>query len=145
MSIQDTDIAFAFFQRLKGSTNVTDLVGERIRPDTLKQKETLPAVRYELISSESWQHLGGASGEARSRIQIDSYADTRLMANELAAAVKNLFDGFRGVIASIEVFDCYMDNKYDRVDPPPHGGDTFRKRRTLDFIVTHTEPTPTLL
>ena len=144
MAITDHDIGFLLCQRLLASEAVTALVETRIRPDTIDPNEKLPAIRYELITSDSWHHLGGSSAEARTRIQFDCYGALRVDAARVADAVRNCLDGFTGSLGSIWVSDCVLDNRFDRTDPPADGAKQWRKRRTLDFVVVHTEPKPTL-
>lgn len=140
MAITDEDIGFLICQRLLASAPVIALVATRVRPDTIDPNETLPAIRYELVTSDPWGNLNGPAKEAKTRIQIDCYGSTRLQSSTVAAAVRSDLDGFTGTLGSLYIFDCVLDNKYDSVDPPPTGGKQWRKRRTLDFVVTHTEP-----
>lgn len=144
MAITEEDIGFLIFQRLLASVAVSTIVGDRVKPDTLDQKQTLPAIRYEMIASESFQTLQKSGHLMRTRIQVDCYGATRLQANTVAAAVKNNLDGFSGILGSLQVFSCVLDNRFDSVDPPQSGGATWRKRRTMDFVIVHTEPTPSL-
>lgn len=145
MAITDTDIAYRIEQRLAASSPIAALVATRIRPMVLNENEQMPAIRYEMLSSDSWATLGESGKECQSRIQIDCYGSTMIQAAQVAAAVKSNLDGLAGVtLGSVFVWDCVMDNRYDMVDPPPAGGKHWRKRRTMDFVVTHSEPTPTL-
>lgn len=145
MAITDTDITYRIEQRLADSAAITALVGTRIRPLVLKENESMPAIRYEMISSQSWPGLSASGKECQSRIQIDCYGSTTIQAAQVAAAVKNNLDGLAGVtLGSIRIHDCVMDNRYDMVDPPADGSKHWRKRRTMDFVITHTEPTPDL-
>lgn len=144
MAITDEDLTFLICQRLKDSASVSALVSGRVRPDTLNENETMPAIRYDLITKNSWKTLQGSGDKATSRVQIECYGTTRLEANAVAAAVKNNLDGFRGPLGDLNIFDCVMDNQYDSIDPPTSGSKHWRKRRVLDFLITHTEPTPTL-
>jgi hypothetical protein len=144
VAITDTDISFLIHQRLKANNAVAALVSSRIRPDTIDPNEVMPAIRYEVVRSGSWHNVNAEPSEATTQLQIDCYGATRLEANTVAAAVVNNLDGLTGDIGDVFINDCVLDNTYDRVDPPPAGGKNFRKRRTLDFIITHTTPTPTL-
>jgi hypothetical protein len=144
MAITDDDICFLLASHLGDSSSVSALVGDRIRPDVVTQNSSLPAIRYELIAEEPWNVLSGETSESQSRVQFDCYAMTRIQANQLAAAVKNRLHGFSGSLGNIVVVDCFVDNQYDTVDPPVAGGNKFRKRRVMDFVITHTVPTPTL-
>ncbi|MEO9590245.1 DUF3168 domain-containing protein [Rhodopirellula bahusiensis] len=144
MAITETDISFLIYQRLKDNDSIWAMVNPRIRPDTIDPNEVMPAIRYEVVRSRPWHSISTEPSETTTQLQIDCYGATRLEANTVAAAVVNNLDGFTGELGEIFVNDCVLDNTYDRVDPPPAGGKNFRKRRTLDFVITHTSPTPTL-
>lgn len=144
MAITDEDIGFLICQRLLDSATVTALVADRVRPDVLEPNETKPAIRYEVLNWIPFERASGDFVEGQSRIQLDCYGSTRLQANQLAAAVKSNLHGFSGSLGNIVIHDCVMDNRYDRTDPPADGSKHWRKRRTMDFIITHTEPAPTL-
>lgn len=152
MSSAGSDIAELVAQRLGKAQRLTTLVANRIRPEVLKPKEQIPAITYETINVDDFYHLGGAAGEAQTRIQIDSYGRTRREANQVAFIVNDVLSGLGGVWLGEEgpaddrvfVSEITRDNRYDRRDPPTSGSDDFRYRRVQDYLVTHTEPQPTL-
>ena len=67
---ETTDISELIQQRLADARSVADMVDGRLRPDSLEETETLPAIRYELLSSDPYHHLQAAAGYAESRLQI---------------------------------------------------------------------------
>lgn len=151
MSNETADIGERLRAVLLGGRQATGLVEQRIYPDALPQTSKLPAIRYMLVSSDEQHDLSGASGYAFSRVQFDCYATTRRGANAVAAAVVDLLDGLTGELSDpavpavvVRVDDCTLDNKYDRIDPPPAGSDQRRYRRVVDFVVSHTTPAPSL-
>ncbi len=144
MAITDDDLGFLLRQRLAAESAVTALVNDRIRPDTLATNEIMPAIRYEMISSSQWELLNTPPTDAQSRIQIDAYGATRLECNNLAEVIRKNLHGFSGTLGNIRIYDCFMDNRYDSVDNPEAGSSTWRKRRTMDFVISHSEPVPTL-
>ncbi|MEM8668727.1 MAG: DUF3168 domain-containing protein [Planctomycetota bacterium] len=144
MAITDEDIAWQIERRLATDSDVAGLVGNRIRPQVIEPNEAMPAIRYEELSHNYWPLLNQPMTDGQTRLQIDCYGQTSLQARQVAAAVKSSLHGFSGLLGSIRVFDCVMDTRYDRVDPPPPGGKSWRKRRTMDFLISHSEPAPTL-
>lgn len=144
MAITDTDIGFLIAKRLMASASVGAMVGDRIRPDTIDPNEVMPAIRYEAVQSGPWPRLNDPPKESLTRLQIDCYGTTRLEANAAADAAENNLSGFSGELGSVLVFDCTLDNKFDRTDPPASGSKHWRKRRTLDFVIAHTTPVPDL-
>lgn len=71
---------------LLGSTDVTDIVGDRIYPSALPSNPTLPAVTYTLISSPRDVTQTG-SGLTRPRYRWDCWAETYDTAVALAIVV----------------------------------------------------------
>lgn len=144
MAITETDLSFLIQQRLAEDSAIAAIVKDRIRPDHLDTNEKLPAIRYELLNSIHWPLLNTPPTEGQSRLQIDAYADLRIQANNLAEKIRSNLHGFSGDLGSIRVHDCFMTNRYDRRDPPPPGGKKWRNIRVMDFLISHTEPVPTL-
>lgn len=138
------DLSEELQARLHDSATVRNKTGGRIRPLVIEPEEKLPAIAYSTVDSESWTHLGGASGEAQTRVQFDCYGRTRREANEVADTVIDCLHTFTGTLTTITVVDCVLDNKYDRIDPPAKGSTAWRHRRVIDFLVTHSEATPSL-
>lgn len=80
-------------ERLLDISAVTALVGTRVRLLKLRQRETMPAVRVQMISEMTEYHLRGGSVKGRARIQVDVYAaeasggDANAAALAVAAAI----------------------------------------------------------
>lgn len=139
-----TDISFLIYKHLLTIAAVTDLVGQRIKPDIIDPNETLPAIRYEVVRYNPWHNLSTPPSSAQTQLQLDCYGKIRQQANDVAKAVKVNLDGYSGTLGTIRVFDCVLDNAYDRLDPPPPGSKEYRRRRTMDFLISHTEPVSAL-
>ena len=69
-------IVAAVITRLDAVTAVTALVSTRIYNGTFPQDGTFPAIRVQRIGEDEQMHLRGAVGTIRTRIQIDSVADS---------------------------------------------------------------------
>lgn len=83
----------AVLERILSLSAVTALVGQRVFMLKLRQGETMPAVRVQLVDEDEDQHLRGGAGIFKSRIQVDVYAaevtggDPYAAATEIAAAI----------------------------------------------------------
>lgn len=132
-----TDISIALAQKLLGTPGVTSQVGTRVRPLALDQTDIMPAIVYNLVTTDPWHGLSGGTYGARSRIQYYCYGDSLEDAVSVASAIMGAIDGFRGEVGSLFVSSSMLDNTYDMVDPPTKGSAAWRFRRVIDFTVCH--------
>ena len=121
--------------RLSNDADVSPLVGSRVYPMKLPQGWTLPAITYQRISGERAHCLGGPSGRARPRFQIDCWAEDYDGAKDLSDKVRKCLDGFKGDInTESNVGGISLDGDRDiyeeEIDIP---------RISMDFIIPHFE------
>lgn len=150
MTPRRKDIAMLLAARCVTAAQVTTVIGLRMRPDVLEPNEQLPAATYEVLNADNWHHLRGAQGEAQSRVEFNCYAATRESANKAAYAIRDVLDGFTGTLTHDDVdyatvADCIVDNCYCRREPDAPGSNRWRYRTLIDFVVTHSEPVPSLV
>lgn len=81
------------FTVLSGNEAVTDIVGTRIYPLRIPQRGSLPAVVYQIITTDPVNSLDGDSGLDLLRLQIKTWADKYEDAQALAVAVRNALNG----------------------------------------------------
>lgn len=104
-------------------------------PMRLPQGITLPATMYRRISGQRIRSVEGPSGLSRPRIEINAYSQSYTEAKELAAEIRQLLDGFRGMMgAGSMVENIIIDNDQDALDD-----DTGFFRIIIDAIVWHQE------
>lgn len=137
------DIGTAIQDYLAADATVSGLVGTRIRPDVLKQGETMPAVTYRVISTRHEHNINGAkTGIARSRIQIDCYAETRLGANALAEAIRKsgILDRGHKTTHGVYIYSVQIDaGQSHGIEQPDDGSDEFRRITSQDYAFTYGE------
>lgn len=68
------------------------LVGSRIYPLRLPERPTLPAIRYQRISTDPADSHSGSSGLEHVRVQLGVHAATYASAEAVAAAIKTALD-----------------------------------------------------
>ena len=117
------DIRTSLRGYLLADTGVAALVGTRIYPRVLPQGVRDPAIVYNRVSMLGDHHMLGASGLVEVRMQIDAWADTADDAYDLAVAVKERIDGYRGEMQSVAsppdvvfVQGCFFANARDDYD-----------------------------
>lgn len=143
MSLTATD---ALRAHLLGSQAIADLVGDRIRPHFQPQTAQKPYVVYSVISADPQHHLLGASGLSFVRVQLDLYGDDFGQLEDLANAIRNRADGYKGTITvgdeslavqCIELVDIATsaETANDGTDSGPH-------RIRMDFRISAPESIP---
>ncbi len=98
--------------RIEDDAGVGAEAGDRIHALQMPQNPTLPAIVYRRISGIRFPHLGGVSGWAQGRFQIDCWAESYGAAKDTADAVRASLDGFTGTLTTIKA-TIRIDNEFD--------------------------------
>jgi hypothetical protein len=126
----------AVYALLSEAAAVTALAGSKIFPVLAPQDTDAPFIVYHRIDAARVYSIAGPSGLAFARVQVDAYALTYAAAKNLAAAVRQTLNGFRGTAGDVRVggisLQTDQDILEDGTDPPLH-------RVSMDFMVTHDE------
>lgn len=132
---------------LKTKAAITTLIGSgtsaRIYTQAPKQNATLPYIVYTVFLGSSEEHLGGITGMANNRIQLDCYGATEEAAYALAEAVRLApLQMFRGTMGSTYVH-CVTSSEGSRAgyDRPEKGTDSRRYWHSRDYSITYAEAT----
>ena len=137
MVLMETGI-FAYLQTI---SDITDVVGKRIYPDTIKRGAPLPVIVYSRLSGGRVQVMGGISGLAHPVFQITSWATTYLAVKNLAELVRVNFDAVSGAIGGVTVRACIMEDDGDITEESPD----IKARRMYgvrqDYEIWHDEAT----
>lgn len=92
----------------------------RIYPIRLAQGVKLASIVYTRVSGQGDYNMEGPTGYAHPRYQIDAWAPTADAAVQLANAIKDAFDGFKGVIGSapnaIDVQGVFCTDQREQYD-----------------------------
>lgn len=135
------DVIEAVRTYLLSQSSVTDVIGQRMYLDRLKQNATLPAATI-AIASEIHDHtVSNRSGIVWSRLQIECFSLSRITSNTLATAIyKSGIAGVKGLtngvnIRGVDVEDgrrCYTIDDND-------GGDDHQYVTQFDLRVCYLE------
>ncbi len=85
---------------LEANAGVSALVGARIYPMVLPQRVTLPAIRYQVISTIPQPTHNGPSGLRQYRLQLSVHAATYSSAQAVAEALYTALDGKKAIFGS---------------------------------------------
>ena len=127
---------------MQTQTDITDVVGAKIFSNRTKQGIAPPFMVLTQIEGEHVTHHGGPAGLARSRLQVDCYAETEAVVEALADAVRQLMDTFTGSMGTLDVRDCNLTGERDLYEEPTDASDVGKFRISMDFSIWHTETTP---
>lgn len=127
----------AIFSRLSGFAGISALVGARVYPTLMPQKPTLPALVYTEISNVPDYVMGGQSGIAGARYQIDSYATSLSAVKALAEQVRLALSGFRGTLV-----DVIIDHVEKQNSTTLYEEETALHRVTADYLFFYRETLP---
>lgn len=119
---------------LTGDSAIAALVALRIFPVIAPQGTLRPYMTYQRITAKRVRSLGGPSGLANPRFQIDCWAEDYDGALDLGEKVRAAMDGFTGVMGTVTVGAVLLDS--DRDD---HEIETELFRRSMDFFLWHDE------
>lgn len=117
----------ALFDYLSNDAGVVAIVGDQVDGVPGIYPMTAPAsagdppwVTYQELSRISWNHMLAISGLVRSRLEVDAWATTPLVADALAEAVRLAMDGFRGLMGDeeLDVRSCFLEDAQDDYEPP---------------------------
>lgn len=134
----------AIYEHITEDADVSALIGTRCYPGVAPESAALPYVVYQTISTARPRHLGGTSGIAERRIQLDVYAATLTSAESVSEELRELFSAFRGAMGSsaqVNIRSCFVDDEDDLYEEPVDSGGiesgVFRVR--LDIVLGHLE------
>jgi hypothetical protein len=95
---------------LAGTSAITALVSDRIVADRMEQGDIRPFVVFTLISTEHQYGLDGTVHGSRYGFDVQCWADTRLMANAVADAIKTVLTANqRPVTGPVSGYDAELD------------------------------------
>ena len=134
--------------QLLASAAVSALIGTRLEPEASSEATILPRIIYSRQSSDRSGYMGGGSGLLFLRIQFDIFAKLKTDLENVADAVRNRIDGFRGTITTgsdtLRFFLVRLEEELDQAVTPTDGSDQIVFHRVLDFFVSCQETVPTL-
>jgi hypothetical protein len=122
---------------LTGAGAVTSIVGTRIYPEVLPEKQPTPAIVYEQISSTRTGAIAvdalAGSHLTRTRVQINLLSSDHAVTRTLRAAVVAALQFQRGVIGGITVHSVLHAGE----GPVSFDQALGLYHRPVDFLITH--------
>jgi len=98
MSIYEALVAY-----LGTVSGLSALIGTRLYPDEIPQRDTLPAVFYMTVSDIKDHVYGAVQAVESPNIQFTVYADTKAEAEAVAEVIKTALTDFSGSMSGVTV------------------------------------------
>lgn len=130
------DIRPALRSLLLGDAGIAALVADRVYPLRLPQGVKVASVVYTRVTGDTDYTTQGASGYARSRMQIAAWAPTADAATALANKVKDCLSGFTGAVGnpSVVIQGAFCTDEREQYDDVVQLYGVMR-----DFFIHHEE------
>lgn len=103
------NVSGIIYSLLVADTAVTAICSTRIYPLTIPQKATLPAVRIATIAVQPYDSKSGASTLDAIRVQVDTYAASMRVCQQLDEAIRLAIDRHRGSVTVTGDGDYFVD------------------------------------
>lgn len=117
------------------ATNSTvKAITTRVYPSTLPQAPVYPLILYIRISGRRENTLGGPSGMANPRFQIEAWAATYSAAKALANAIRGALNGHQGTVGQVEIGSLLIQSERDVYEP-----EVACHRIIMDYSIWHKE------
>lgn len=131
------DILQSLSRHLLQTGAITALVGSRIYTDRLPQSDDTAALVFWVVFEQRWNDLGGQTGIAEARVQMDAYGLTRAEANKLAGTVNDEIQGYQGVMEGTGIRGIVTDAQgiSHGTDRPSEGSDRYRYISSVEYSI----------
>lgn len=142
------DIEEALQTYFLSKTEITDILGTgtafRLFPDFARGGTAFPYATYQISGTEPAQHLEGSSELYGITMEYDIWGTSKSSVRSVAKALRNLLDGFLGVMGDFDIRGSRLENEFDRFENPTQGDDIGTFNRVITFEIWYNRPIPTL-
>lgn len=136
-------ISEAIYQFLTQHTAVGTLVSTRVYPSLIDTRVAFPAIGYEVASDDAPMHMRGESGLAKATVILTCWAESFLVAGQVAEAVRNAMSGLRGSLGGVYCRSCFVgdfaDVQYSDASTPG----LYRAGKQTELTIWHSQSVPT--
>lgn len=133
----------ALYDRLSSGALLFALVGTRIYPNVATQSAVRPYVVYDKGAGFRHQHMTASSGLVASSFTFDCYGTSAKAAEEIAQAVRDRLESYRGTTLGVQILGTFLVAEIDGFFSPVSSGDVIDHQTRLDFDIWYRESLPT--
>jgi hypothetical protein len=129
-----SDLREAIRAYLVDRSEITDLVGTRVRFGRFDQDDPRPGITFLCPSNLRGHHLDGCNGAAVARVQFDCWADDPADALACKIALEGVLDGMpRSTLSGIDVVGVLQVGEADLTEDPRDGSGRFLHHIAVDY------------
>ena len=126
---------------LSDDANIIETAGNRIYPMVVPQDASLPAITYQILSTTGISVMAGPTNLKERRLQINCWAETYTVAEELAHKVGRSLDGYRDTAEDVKIWGIELIDEGDVLADHKSAQVLRRYGRRLDFRIHYRELT----
>ena len=123
---------------LVNETEITNLIGDRIYPDWMKQDAEMPAIVLWTVSSTPYDTMSGGMGMEESRIRVECVSQTREQSDSIWLLVNKALSKTlrKGNYGGVQVCSISQGTgSYHMADRPYDGSDRWLYRTIQSFDI----------
>jgi len=132
----------SLYNYLASITDITDIVDDKIYHHHLPQEAVFPVLTFQMISSRHDHDIQGAAGACTARYQVDCWSRSLAECVELAEAVRQALQGYKGTMEDDHIFFITLDDQNNLDEAPKDGSDQWLYRREQDYLIKYRESVP---
>lgn len=123
---------------LLANGHITAMIGDRLHPDSLPEPSgsegnpAMPALVYQMISTQGSYSHDGDSGLDRERVQFTCWATTPTEASQLRDVLRMVLSGYSGLMGNEKTPGVFLQNQGGNKDP-----ETGLYRKIVDAFIWH--------
>lgn len=128
----------SFYEYLSDIDDLTAIVDDRIFPSTVVPQETVrPYLTFECIGGQYTDHLSKPTGFAEHVFQVDSWADSILLSNQIAEIVRLKLHGYMGTMGDDEIAYISILEERNLNEAPQSDNERWLYRRMIRYMIKH--------
>ncbi len=93
----------AIYSLLSSNTAITNIVGNKIYPDTIPQGTTNPCITFSEISVIPNNTKTSTSKLDLCTVTINNYHNSQMLAKQLGQITRSILDGYKGTVANCNI------------------------------------------